>query len=350
MLPRVDYLTVHTPLTEETRHLVGHDEIERIRPGARLINCARGGIYDEAALAEGLRAGKLAGVALDVFAEEPCTSSPLFGMPGVVCTPHLGASTEEAQTQVATEAVGLLIDYLTTGAIRHAVNMVPVDRKTLDALRSFVDVARRLGLLLAGMQDAGAKACRVTYQGEIAHRETKLLTAAFAAGLLENALEESVNIVNAELLLRERGVELVEESRGDMGAFRSSITAEVVTDLTTNRATGTLFGETMPRLVALENYRLDAYLDGILMVFRHHDVPGIIGNVGTIFGQHQVNIAQMAVGREGSSPGGDAIGVMNLDAEPPAEALEAVRSDPAISSVRIIRLPPAGQLPAWLQA
>src|SRR5919106_3794578 len=161
MLPRVDYLTVHTPLTDETRGLIGPAQIEKLKPGVRLINAARGGIYDEAALAEAMKAGKLGGVALDVYAAEPCTDSPLFGLPGVVCTPHLGASTEEAQTQVATEAVELLVAYLTTGAIRHAVNVASLDPKTLASLRGYLDVAHRLGMLLAGLGPGGMRACRL---------------------------------------------------------------------------------------------------------------------------------------------------------------------------------------------
>jgi D-3-phosphoglycerate dehydrogenase len=347
MIPRIDYLTVHTPLNDETRGLVGTAEIAKMKPGARLINAARGGIYDEAALVDGLKSGRLAGVALDVFATEPCTNSPLFGMPGVVCTPHLGASTEEAQTQVATEAVELITAYLTTGAIRHAVNVASLDPKTLASLRGYLDVAYRLGLLLASLQPGGLKKCRLLYRGEIAEKETKVLTAVFAAGLLENALDEEVNLVNAELALKQRGVELVEESRSDMGAFRSSMTAEVITDGASRRATGTVFGQHMPRLVSLDSYRLEAYLDGCLLVFSHEDVPGIIGSVGTVFGQHGVNIAQMAVGR--ASPGGQAVGVLNLDGEPPAAALEAVRRLPAISSAIVVQLPPSGVLPRWVQ-
>jgi D-3-phosphoglycerate dehydrogenase / 2-oxoglutarate reductase len=347
MLPRIDYLTVHTPLNDETRGMIGPAEIEKMKPGARLINCARGGIYDEAALVEGLKSGKLAGVALDVFSTEPCTNSPLFGMPGVVCTPHLGASTEEAQTQVATEAVELITAYLTTGAIRHAVNVASLDPKTIASLRGYLDVAYRLGLLMAGMLPGGLKKCRVLYRGEIADKETKVLTAVFASGLLQNALDEEVNLVNAELLLKQRGVDLVEESRSDMGAFRSSMTAEVITDNSHHRATGTVFGQNMPRLVALDDYRLEAYLDGCLLVFRHEDVPGIIGSVGTIFGQHRVNIAQMAVGRD--RPGGQAVGILNLDGQPAQAALDDVRKLPAITSAIVVQLPPAGQLPAWLQ-
>jgi D-3-phosphoglycerate dehydrogenase len=350
MLPEIDYLTVHTPLTDETRGLIGPAQVDAIKPGARLINVARGGIYDEAALVEGLKSGKLAGVALDVYVAEPCTDSPLFGMPGVVCTPHLGASTEEAQTQVATEAVELLTDYLTTGTIRHAVNVASLDPKTLASLRGYLDVAYRLGLLMAGLQPAGLQKCRLLYRGEIAEKQTKVLTAVFSAGLLQNALDEEANLVNAELLLRDRGIELVEESRTDMGAFRSSMTAEVSAGGSEHRATGTIFGQEMTRLVKLDGYRLEAYLDGCLLVFRHLDVPGIIGSVGTVFGQHGVNIAQMAVGRAGDHPGGDAIGVLNLDSPPSAEALEAVRRLPSITSATVVQLPPAGQLPAWLQS
>jgi len=348
MLPRIDYLTVHTPLTPETENLIDVDEIALLKPGVRLINCARGGIYNELALAEGLKSGKLGGVALDVYPQEPCTDSPLFGQPGVLCTPHLGASTEEAQTQVALEAVQLLTTFLTTGEIRHAVNVAPLDPKTLASLRGYLEVAYRLGLFLAQQAQGAVSSCNLHYRGEVIEKDTKLLTAAFCAGLLERALDEEVNIVNAELLLRERGIELVEESRAEKGAFRSSIEASVVAEKKKHSAAGTLFGQSMPRLVKLADYRLEAYLDGILLVFTHTDTPGIIGRVGTIFGQHEVNIAQMAVGRALSTPGGDAIGVLNLDAAPPQAALDEVAAIEGITSARVIHLPPSGQVPAWL--
>jgi D-3-phosphoglycerate dehydrogenase / 2-oxoglutarate reductase len=346
MLPLVDYVTVHTPLTDETRNLIDRAAIEIMKPTVRLLNCARGGIYNEQALAEALKAGRIAGVALDVFENEPNTESPLFGMPGVLCTPHLGASTEEAQAQVAIEGVGLLVDFLTTGAIRHAVNMSPLDPKTLENMRGDLDVAHRLGLLLSQLSPSVPKSCVLHYRGEVAGKNTKLLTAAFAAGFLENALED-INIVNAEVLLRERGIDLVEQRRSDMGAFASTITAEVNTDKETFRAAGTLFGHNMPRLVQLNDHKLEAYMDGVLLIFTHQDVPGIIGRVGTIFGTHKVNIAQMAVGR--AAPGGAATGVLNLDAEPPDAALKDVLASPDIKTARVIRLPPAGQLPTWLQ-
>lgn len=349
MLPKLDYLTVHTPLTNETKYLIGMKELDMVKPGIRLINCARGGIYEEAAMVEGLKSGKIGGVALDVFEEEPCTNSPLFGMPNVVCTPHLGASTEEAQTQVAIEGIHLLINFFSTGEIRHAVNIAAIDPKTLEAMRGYLDAAYRLGLLLSQWHGGSVNNCTLHYRGEVADRDTKLLTAAFCVGLLERALDADVNIVNAELLLRERGIDLAESRSHEMGAFSSSVTAEVTGDGRTVRAGATLFGNNMPRLILLDDYRLEAYLDGRLLVFKHNDVPGIIGRVGTIFGQHEVNIAQMSVGRAGNKPGGEAIGVLNLDGIPPKAAIDEMLASDSIQRVQTIELPAAGELPSWLQ-
>ena len=347
MLPELDYLTVHTPLTDDTRHLIGKAELSLLKPGVRLINCARGGIYDEEALLEGLESGVLAGAALDVFETEPCTDSPLFGRPDVLVTPHLGASTEEAQSQVAIEGVNLLTDFLRTGTIRHSVNSSPIDPADLEGLRGFLDLGWRLGILLSQLDDQPPKAVSIAYRGEIASRNTRLITAAFAAGLLETALED-VNIINAEMLLRERGIELVEQSRTDPGAFSSVVAVDLVVGDHVHRAAGTLFGRSMPRLVQLEGHRLEAYLDGTLLIFMHEDVPGIIGNVGTAFGGTGVNIAQMTVGR--SAPGGDAIGVLSLDQEPSEESLSKVRTCDGIHSAKVCKLPAAGQLPYWLAA
>ncbi len=350
MLPLVDFLTVHTPLNESTKNLIGPEEVKTLKKGARLINCARGGIYNEAALVEGLKSGHLGGVALDVYASEPCTDSPLFAMPNVLCTPHLGASTEEAQSNVAVEAAELLVDYFTTGAIRQAVNMSPLDPKTLESMRGWLNLTYRLGLLLAQVDRAPPTACKLRYRGEVSKKDTRLLSAAFAAGLLERAMESPVNIVNAEVLLRARGIEVVEERSSDVTDFSSMITAEVVSENRTAIASGTLFGNHMPRLVQKANCRLESYLDGTLMMFVHRDVPGVIGQVGNIFGKHRVNIAQMSVGRETDKPGGEAIGVLALDAQPPAEALAEVLAMPTVTKAWIVNLPPAGHSPDWLGA
>jgi D-3-phosphoglycerate dehydrogenase len=349
MLPRIDYLTVHTPLTPETKHVIGRREIELMKPGVRLINAARGGIYDEAALVEGLKSGRLGGVALDVYESEPCTDSPLFGMSHVVCTPHLGASTEEAQTQVAVEAVQLLTKFLTTGEIRHAVNVAAVQPKTLAAMRGYLDVAHRLGRLLAQWHEGAVESCSLSYRGEVADKETRLLTAAFCAGLAEKAMEEEVNIVNAEMLLRERGVELSEETQSKAGVFSSAITVTLTSDGQSFTVAGTLFGNNMPRLIRLGDYRLEAYLDGNLLVFSHDDMPGVIGSVGTIFGRHGINIAQMSVGRKSEQPGGGAVGVLNLDSAPSQQAIDDVAAQRGVHSVKVIQLPGAGELPPWLQ-
>lgn len=348
MLPRVDYLTVHTPLTPETKHMIGMKELELVKPGIRLINCARGGIYDEAALVEGLKSGRIGGVALDVFEVEPNTASPLFGMPGVVCTPHLGASTEEAQTQVAVEGIQLLINFFKTGEIRHAVNVAAIDPKTLAAMRGYLDVAYRMGLMLSQWHGGSVSSCKLTYRGEVANRDTKLLTNSFCVGLLERAIED-VNIINAEMLLHERGIKIVENRNHEPGAFSSTITAELSGSGRTVSAAGTVFGHNMPRLVMLDDNRLEAYIDGNLLIFSHTDMPGIIGHVGTVFGKHQINIAQMAVGRRGDQQGGDAIGVLNLDSQPDDASLKELLSVKGISKVQTIILPPAGKLPNWLQ-
>ncbi|MEX0824732.1 MAG: phosphoglycerate dehydrogenase [Pirellulaceae bacterium] len=349
MLPEVDYLTVHTPLTPETKGLIGKAQLDKLKPGVRLINAARGGIYDIDALVEGLDSGKIGGVALDVYETEPCTDNPLFGKPGVCCTPHLGASTEEAQTQVAVEGIHLLLNMLKTGEIKHAVNVAALDPKTLADLRGFLDVAYRLGLLTAQWHGGGIDTVKLNFRGEVAGKNTGLLINAFCAGLLERVMDEDVNIINAELLLRERGIELSEESSREMGAFASSMTAEASGGGRTVRTGGTLLGHNMPRLILLDDHRLEAFLDGELLLFTHTDVPGIIGRVGTLFGEHNVNIAQMAVGRGSGTPGGPATGVLNLDAVPSPEALEAVNKIDAITRTCVVELPPAGQLPEWLQ-
>jgi D-3-phosphoglycerate dehydrogenase len=346
LLSRCDFLTVHTPLTDETRDLIGARELGMLPKGARVLNCARGGIINEEALAEALRSGHVAGAALDVFVQEPPPADhPLLKLANVVATPHLGASTSEAQTSVAIEAAQLLVDYLTKGVVQFAVNMAAVDRTELEELRLYVDMARRLGLLHAQMCQGAIRRAELKYHGEVARRSTRLVTAAFAAGLLEYRLDQYVNIVNAELLARERGIEIVEQSSPRKGDFSTLIRAEVVTEKKTYVAAGTLFGNQFLRLVQLGPYHLDSFMDGIMLIFTHRDVPGLIGFIGTIFGKHQVNIAQMTVGRQ--QPGGEAIAVLNLDSQPPEEALKEVRGHPRISSVSVVKLPAAGEMPAW---
>jgi D-3-phosphoglycerate dehydrogenase len=346
LLPRCDFVTVHTPLTDETRDLLGEKQLALLPKGARVINCARGGIINEAALAAALASKHLAGAALDVFSTEPPPAGhPLVGLPNVVVTPHLGASTVEAQTSVALEAATLLIDYLTRGVIGFAVNLAAIDRSELEEVRLGVDLARRLGLLQAQMAEGPIQKAVLSYRGELAAKSTRLITAAFTAGLLEGQLDLPVNIVNAMVLAKERGVVIVEETSSQKGDFVTLLRTEVTTPKGSFVASGTVFGNQYLRLVQLGPHHLEAYLDGALLVFHHQDLPGLIGFIGTIFGKNQVNIAQMTVGRQ--QPGGEAIAVLNLDSLPPEEALREVRKHPKISSVHLVKLPPVGQMPPW---
>lgn len=345
MLPICDYLTVHTPLTPETQGLIGNKQVELLKPGARLINCARGGIYDEQALVDGLKSGKLGGVALDVYENEPCTDHELFQLPNTLCTPHLGASTKEAQQQVALEAVELLIGYLTKSEIKHAVNTISLDPTTLDRVRPYLDVAYRLGMFCCEWHRGKIDRCELTYQGEIAKEDVRLLTSAFCAGMLENLMDD-VNTISAEAVCRDRGIEIVSQANSDLGAFVSLISANAVSGDESLSVSGTVFGKELPRLVRLQDNQIEAFIDGNLLCFSHNDVPGIIAYVGKVLAEEQVNIAQMAVGR--TTPGGAAVGVLNLDTVPSEESMIRITHDKNINKIRLVRLPAAKQLPDWL--
>jgi D-3-phosphoglycerate dehydrogenase / 2-oxoglutarate reductase len=345
--PRCDFLTLHTPMTAETRHIVGAAELARMKPSVRIINCARGGLIDEAVLLEALNSGKVAGAAIDVFDPEPPPAGhPLVNHPSVLVTPHLGASTEEAQVSVAVEAARLLSEFLGRGQVRFAVNMPTLDRAELEELRLYLNLAWRLGMLHAQMDRGTLKNARLTYRGEVAHRNTKLVTAAFAAGLMGTALEEQVNLVNAMTLARERGIVIEERSAEAPGDFGTLVQSEVTTEHKTYVAAGTLFGKQFLRLIRLGTYLLDAHIDGTLLVFTHMDRPGLIGFIGRTLGDEGVNIAQMNVGRE--EQGGQAIGVVNLDTVPSPGALETVQKHPDILSLSVIKLPAQGEGPPWL--
>ncbi|GAC1467158.1 MAG: phosphoglycerate dehydrogenase [Isosphaeraceae bacterium] len=347
--PRCDYLTVHTPLSEETRNIIGVKALSMVKPGARIINCARGGLIDEEALLEALNSGRIAGAAIDVFDPEPPPADhPLVNHPNVLVTPHLGASTEEAQVSVSVEAAHLMLDFLKKGQIRFSVNMPTLDRAELTDLRLYLDLGRRLGMLHAQMDRGTVKSATLRYRGEVAQKNTRLITASFAAGWMESALQHQVNLVNAEVMARERGITIVEEKTTDTGDFGTMIQTEVSTDMKTYIAAGTLFGKEFIRLVRLGPYRLDAHFDGNLLLFTHRDVPGLIGFIGATFGRHNVNIAQMNVGRAQDQPGGEAIGVVKLDSVPPDSALEEVKAHPEVLSVSLIKLPKPGEAPPWL--
>ena len=345
--PRCDFITLHTPLNADTRNLIDGRALGMMKPTVRIINCARGGLIDEAALVAALSSGKVAGAAVDVFDPEPPPADlPLIKNAKTVVTPHLGASTEEAQVSVSIEAARLLCDYLIRGQVRFAVNMPTLDRAELEDVRLYLDLAWRLGMLHAQMDRGSLKSARLIYRGEVAAKNTKLITASFAAGLMESALDQPVNLVNAMSLARERGLEIEERAAEAPGDFGTMIQSEVTTERKTYVAAGTLFGKQFLRLVRLGSYLLDAHIDGTLLIFTHLDRPGLIGFIGKTLGDEGVNIAQMNVGRE--VQGGEAIGVVNLDTAPSPTALAALEKHPHVLSTSVIKLPARGVLPAWL--
>lgn len=346
LLPKCDYLTLHIPLTPETKDFISTRELAMMPRGARVLNVARGGVINEQALTDALNAGHIAGAGIDVFESEPPKAEhPLKNAKNAVLTPHLGASTVEAQEAVAVEAAHLLVDYLTRGVVQCAVNMAAVNRAEMEEMRPFVDLARRLGLFQAQMAHGSIRKATLQLRGDLAKRNTKLVAAAFTAGLLERHMSDSVNIVNAPELARERGIEIVTTTSENKGDFANLLHTEVTTEHGTSIAGGTLFGDRYLRLVQLGDFRLDSYLDGILMVFPHIDVPGLIGFLGTEFGRHGVNIASMNLGR--LKPGGEAVAVLNLDSFPPEVALKQVATHPTIKSVNVVILPPSGEMPVW---
>jgi D-3-phosphoglycerate dehydrogenase / 2-oxoglutarate reductase len=241
-----------------------------------------------------------------------------------------------------------LTDFLARGQVRFAVNMPALDRAELEDVRLYLNLAWRLGMLHAQMDRGTLKNARLTYRGEVAHKNTKLITASFAAGLMASALEQQVNLVNATALARERGIVVEERSADAPGDFGTVVHTEVATERKTYVAAGTLFGKQFLRLVRLGSYHLDAHIDGTLLVFTHMDRPGLIGFIGRTLGDEGVNIGQMNVGRE--EQGGEAVGVVNLDTTPSAAALESLRQNPNILSLSVIKLPPMGAAPPWLGA
>lgn len=349
IVTKCDYLTVHTPLTEETRSIINAARLAKMKKGVRIINCARGGIVDEAALADAIESGHVAGAAMDVFVEEPPKDRRLIDLPRVLATPHLGASTDEAQEMVSIEAAELVVAYLTRNEIRCAVNMAPVSAAEMNELRHYLNLCYRLGLLGAQMiRGQGLRSAEVIYRGEAASRKTRILTNAFTAGLLEAALDESVNIINATSVAQARGIHIRESSTGDCENFASMVSIVLETDQGRFETSGTIFGNQFMRLVRLNEFHFEAYLDGLLLIYRHRDVPGVIGFIGTVLGEHKVNIAQMALGRRQTQPGGASVAVLNLDSEPSAEAIQRVRDHKEVSGVDMVRLPAAGASLPWL--
>lgn len=338
LLGRSDFITFHVSLTKDTRQLLNAEALRKVKRGARIINCSRGSVVDEAALAEALRDGRVAGAGLDVFETEPPAGSPLIGLPNVVLTPHLGASTEEAQLKVAVDVAQQVLDVLHGKPARSAVNVLPVSAETLRTLEPYLPLAEKLGRLQGQLAEGPLSAVEMIYAGHIADEDARLLTPAFLKGLLELILDEPVNLVNAALVAQSRGLRVVESRSRDSEDYVSLITTRVTSARGERTIAGSLFGRSEPRIVRMDHYRVDFVPSGFMLISMHIDKPGMIGRVGTLLGQHGINIAAMHVGREQPKPGGPSVMVLALDNAIPADVLEKLRQVDGIISATLVEL------------
>ncbi len=331
LFARADFISLHAPLTDETRNLIDAAALAKMKPDVRIINCARGGIVVESDLKAALEAGKIAGAALDVFEKEPATENALFGMEQVVCTPHLGASTSEAQENVVLQVAEQISDFLLTGAVVNALNMPAVSAEEAPKLRPYMALAEQLGSFAGQSTRSGVKSVTIEYEGEAARLNTKPLSAAALKGLLQPQLE-AVNMVSAALAARERGIEVTEIRHERPCDYQSMITLAVTTEKQTRSVSGTLFGGDKPRVVNVKGIPLEAELASHMIYITNNDKPGLIGGVGMVLGDAGINIASFHLGR--ASRGGDAIALIEVDQVVPDEILEAIENLPNVLQVR----------------
>ncbi|MGH6683710.1 MAG: NAD(P)-dependent oxidoreductase, partial [Pseudolabrys sp.] len=324
----------HTPLTEKTRNVIDAAALKRMKKGVRIINCARGGLVDEAAIAEALKSGQVAGAAFDVFVEEPATHNALFGLPNVVCTPHLGAATSEAQENVALQVAEQMSDYLLRGAISNAVNFPSISAEEAPKLRPFIALAERLGSFAGQLTETGLSKVQISYEGAVAQMNTKALTSAAVAGLLRPMLQD-VNVVSAPVVAKERGIMVEETTREMAGDFESLITVTVVSQTQTRSVSGTVFADGRPRIVNIKGIRMDAEFGPSMIYITNLDKPGFIGRFSSTLGEAGINIATFHVGRE--APGGNAIALIEIDGELPEGVLAKVRALPQVQQARPLK-------------
>lgn len=323
-----DFITVHLPLIEQTRHMISDAQIAVCKDGVFLINCARGGILDEAAVLRGLEAGKVGGVALDVFEEEPPTNNALVAHERVISTPHLGASTREAQESVALQVASQIGDVLMGRVIRNAINAPSVEPEVYAKMRPYLDLAERLGKLQAQLSEGRLERLTVEYHGDVTY-PTSLMTAAVLQGIMSTVSDEPVNAINAPFFAQQRGVRVDELRSSEHEDFASLITVVYQTDKGQRLLAGTLFGKSDPRLVRLDEYTFDALPKDDMLFYINKDIPGIIGHIGSVMGDHQVNIAQMSCGRH--EVGGSALTILNVDGPIPQAVLDDILSRDYIS-------------------
>ncbi len=333
LLARADFISIHTPLTNETRNIISADAIAKMKKGARLINCARGGLVDEKAVKDAIDSGHLAGAAFDVFVEEPATASPLFGNEKFIATPHLGASTTEAQENVALQVAEQISDYLLTGAIVNALNMPSISADEAKKVGPWITLAEHLGAFAGQLTETSITAVDIIYEGSAAGLNTRALTQAALCGLLKPALSE-VNMVNAPLVAKERGIRVSEVRRDQEGAYEGYIKLSLTMPDMERSVAGTVFSDGRPRLIQVKGINMEAEFAPHMLYVTNEDKPGFIGRLGTILGTASVNIANFNLGR--SSRGSDAIALVQVDEAVPQPVLQEIRTLPWVKQARAL--------------
>ncbi len=337
---RADYLTVHTPKSPETVGMIGAAQFAVMKPSCRLVNAARGGIIDPAALLEALNSGKVAGAALDVYTAEPPTSEAekaLIQHPNVLAVPHLGASTEEAQEQVALEAAEQLVAALRGGEVRNAVNAPGFDKALPAMLRPFAELASRMGVILAHITAGGVTKVEVIYRGAIGDMNVTPITAHLLVGLLQPHMEQPVNVINAPVLAKQRGVEVQQITSAKVREFSNVMEVMIHSDGQKRSAVGTIFGNRFPRVIAIDGYRMELQPEGHVVIIFNEDRPGVVGKYGTIFGDNHINIADMTFSRKKKS--GLAVVGINLDQAPPKAVMDQISTLDLVQGAYYIHLP-----------
>ncbi|QIB33337.1 phosphoglycerate dehydrogenase [Ancylobacter pratisalsi] len=331
LLARADVITLHTPLTDKTRNVLSAEALAKTKKGVRIINCARGGLVDEVALAAALDSGQVGGAAFDVFVTEPANENPLFGHPNVICTPHLGASTTEAQENVALQVAEQMSDYLLRGAISNAVNFPSITAEEAPKLKPFIELAEKLGSFAGQLTDTDIKTVRITYDGAVAGLKIKALTSAAVAGLLRPALQD-VNVVSAPSIAKERGIVIEETTRDVAGDYESLVTLTVVTEQMERSLSGTVFADGRPRIVDIKGIKVDAEFAPSMIYVTNEDRPGFVGRFAGLLGEAGINIATFALGRD--RQGGDAIALVEIDGAAPEELLAKVQALPHVKQAK----------------
>jgi len=333
LLAKADFITLHTPLTNETRNIPSAENLAKTKPGVRIINCARGGLIDEDALKAGLDSGHIGGAALDVFVTEPAKTSPLFGTPNFISTPHLGASTDEAQVNVAIQVAEQLSDYLISGGVTNALNMPSLSAEEAPKLKPYMALAEELGSLVGQLTTSAVARISIHTEGAAAELNAKPIVAAVLAGFLR-VQSDAVNMVNAPFLAKERGLEVREVKTEKAGDYHTLIRVSVKTDSGERSVAGTLFGNAQPRLVELMGIKVEAELAGNMMYIVNEDAPGFIGRIGTLLGENGINIGTFNLGRR--ETGGEAVLLLSVDSPVANTVLEAARKLPGVKTVKAL--------------